>query len=103
MAQSPTVQIEGVPSTSERAFTATFIFSKNVTGFALTDITVGNGTASALTGADGERAYTRTDHADGERVRHGRRRGRRRHGRCEQRQYGSDTGNLDLYRELGNR
>ena len=42
MAQSPTVNIEGVPSTSERAFTATFIFSENVTGFALADIDLGS-------------------------------------------------------------
>ena len=58
MAQSPTVSIEGVPLTSERSFTATFIFSENVTGFAVADITVGNGAASGLTGVDGERAYT---------------------------------------------
>ena len=103
MAQSPTVNIEGVPSTSERAFTATFVFSENVTGFALADITVGNGAASAFTGADGERTYTALITPDGERVRHGRCRGRRRHGQREQRQYGSDTGNLDLYREFGNR
>ena len=54
---APTVTITGVPATSSAPFTATFIFSEAVTGFALGDVEVGNGTASAFT-ATSERVYT---------------------------------------------
>ena len=56
---APTVDIT-VPETSDAPFTATFTFSEAVTGFTLADITVGNGVASALTGGDGDTAYTAT-------------------------------------------
>ena len=45
---APTVAITGVPASSTTAFTATFTFSEDVTGFAVGDITVGNGAASAF-------------------------------------------------------
>ena len=45
---APTVAITGVPASSNAAFTATFTFSEDVTGFAVGDITVGNGAASAF-------------------------------------------------------
>ena len=43
----PTVTITGVPMTSTAAFTATITFLEPVNGFAVGDITVGNGTAPA--------------------------------------------------------
>ena len=43
---APTVTITGVPATSSAPFTATFTFTEAVTGFALGDIGMGNGTAS---------------------------------------------------------
>ncbi len=46
---APTVTISGVPATSMSAFRAIFTFSERVTGFALGDITVGNGAASEFT------------------------------------------------------
>ena len=45
-ATRPSVVIQGVPVTSNSAFTATFVFSSNVTGFILNDISVDNGIAS---------------------------------------------------------
>ncbi len=57
---APTVTITEVPDTSDGPFTATFTFSEPVTGFALGDIAVGNGTASDLTGGDGDTAFTAT-------------------------------------------
>ena len=42
----PTVAITGPAGPVNAAFTATFTFSENVTGFAVGDITVGNGAAS---------------------------------------------------------
>ncbi len=57
---APTVTITEVPETSDGPFTATFTFSEPVTGFALGDIAVGNGTASDLTGGDGDTAFTAT-------------------------------------------
>ena len=45
---APTVAITGVPATSSAPFTARFTFSESVTGFALADIAVGNGAASAF-------------------------------------------------------
>ena len=55
---APTVTITGVPTTSNAAFTATFTFSEDVTGFVAGDITVGNGTASAFTATTADRVYT---------------------------------------------
>ena len=46
---APTVTITGVPTTSNAAFTATFTFSEDVTGFVVGDITLGNATASNFT------------------------------------------------------
>ena len=46
----PTVTITGVPMTSTAAFTATITFLEPVNGFAVGDITVGNGTAAAFHG-----------------------------------------------------
>ena len=54
----PTVTITGVPMTSTAAFTATITFLEPVNGFAVGDITVGNGTASSFTGSDGDTAFT---------------------------------------------
>ena len=50
---APTVTITGVSATSMAAFMATFTFSEGMDGFAVEDIAVGNGTASAFTGLDG--------------------------------------------------
>ena len=55
---APTVTITGVPATSTEAFTATFTFSEDVTGFVAGDITVGNGTASAFAETTADRVYT---------------------------------------------
>ncbi|WP_157673826.1 Ig-like domain-containing protein [Cognaticolwellia beringensis] len=49
----PSVQIQNVPANSKIVFTATFAFSKPVTGFILTDILVGNGIASNFSDVDG--------------------------------------------------
>ena len=54
----PTVTITGVPTTSTAAFTATFTFSEDVTGFTVDDIDVGNGTASAFTATTAGRVFT---------------------------------------------
>lgn len=54
---APTVAIQGVPASTNSSFTATFEFSENVSGFALGDISVGNGTASNFTTVDGN-TYT---------------------------------------------
>ena len=63
----PTVTITGVPMTSTAAFTATITFLEPVNGFAVGDITVGNGTAASFTGSDGETEFTAliTPTADG--------------------------------------
>ena len=55
---APTVTITGVPPASSAAFTATFTFSEDVTGFTVNDIDVGNGTASAFTATTAGRVYT---------------------------------------------
>jgi len=47
-AVAPTVAITGPVSTPTSAFTVTFTFSEDVTGFALGDIAVGNGAASSF-------------------------------------------------------
>ena len=64
----PTVTISDVPGTSSAPFTATITFLEGVTGFAVEDITVGNGAASNFTGSDGGTAFTAriTPAADGE-------------------------------------
>ena len=64
---APTVEITGVPDASTAPFTATITFTEGVSGFAVGDITVGNGTASAFTGSDGGTVYTAliTPTADG--------------------------------------
>jgi type IV secretory pathway VirB9-like protein len=56
---APTVDIQGEPITvnTTAAFTVTFEFSENVTGFVLGDITVGNGAASNFVATDGN-TYT---------------------------------------------
>ena len=46
---APTVTISSVPATSDAPFTATFTFPEAVTGFAVSDITLGNATASSFT------------------------------------------------------
>ena len=51
---APTVTITNVPPTSTAAFPATFTFNEEVTGFALDDITVGNGEASSLQNTSGD-------------------------------------------------
>ena len=63
----PTVTITGVPMTSTADFTATITFLEPVNGFAVGDITVGNGTASSFTGSEGDTAFTAliTPTADG--------------------------------------
>ena len=63
----PTVTITGVPMTSTAAFTATITFLEPVNGFAVGDITVGNGTAASFTGSDGDTVFTAliTPTADG--------------------------------------
>ena len=55
----PTVMITSSTDPTSRAFTATFTFSEDVTGFELTDITVGNGTASNF-GTTSASLYTAT-------------------------------------------
>ena len=55
---APTVAITGVPATSTAAFTATFTFSEDVTGFTVNDIDVDNGAASAFTATTARRVYT---------------------------------------------
>ncbi|MBA6417551.1 hypothetical protein H4J50_16195, partial [Colwellia sp. 6M3] len=45
----PSVQIQNVPASTNIAFTATFAFSEDVSGFAVGDIIVGNGSASSFT------------------------------------------------------
>ena len=64
---APTVAISGVPPTSGAPFTATFTFSEPAYGFSVGDIAVGNGTASAFSGTDGDRTFSAliTPTADG--------------------------------------
>lgn len=56
---SPTVQIQNAPASlsSLSAFSVTFQFSETVTGFALGDVSVGNGSASNFVAVDGD-TYT---------------------------------------------
>ena len=64
---APTVEITDVPTTSNVAFTATFTFSEDVTGFVLSDIALDNATASNFTDTNAP-VYTAliTPEADGE-------------------------------------
>ncbi|WP_203292342.1 Ig-like domain-containing protein [Maricaulis parjimensis] len=62
---APTVTISGPSATQTGAFTATFTFSEDVTGFALADISVGNGSASAFAGSGDSYTATITPAADG--------------------------------------
>ena len=43
---APTLNVQNVPTATNTAFTATFVFSEDVTGFTLDDILVVNGVAS---------------------------------------------------------
>jgi 6-phosphogluconolactonase (cycloisomerase 2 family) len=63
---APTLAITGPSGPVSGAFTATFTFSEDVTGFALGDITVGNGTASDLSGSGTVYTATVTPAADGD-------------------------------------
>ncbi len=56
---APTVVIQNVPADTNAAFTATFEFSEDVTGFAVGDITASNATLSNFTAVDGN-TYTAT-------------------------------------------
>ena len=62
---APTLAITGPSATQTGAFTATFTFSEDVTGFALANITVGNGSASSLAGSGDTYTATITPSADG--------------------------------------
>ena len=55
---APTVTITDVPMDSTGAFTATFTFNEAVNDFIVGDITVGNGTAAAFTGINGDTTFT---------------------------------------------
>ena len=54
----PTVTITGPTDAQNSAFDVTITFSENVTGFEQSDVTIGNGTATAFSGA--EATYTAT-------------------------------------------
>ena len=54
----PSVTITGVPATSSAAFSATFSFSEPVTGFAVEDVIVGNGAASAFSVTTADEVWT---------------------------------------------
>jgi hypothetical protein len=62
---APTVVIAGPAGAQTGAFPVSFTFSETVTGFALGDITVGNGAASVLTGSGSAYTATITPAADG--------------------------------------
>ena len=55
---APTVSIAGPTDTQNGAFDATITFSEDVTGFEQSDVTVGNGTVTALSGSGN--SYTAT-------------------------------------------
>ena len=55
---APTVTITDVPMDSTGPFTATFTFNEAVNDFVVGDITVGNGTAAAFTGMNGDTEFT---------------------------------------------
>ncbi|WP_343165236.1 MULTISPECIES: beta strand repeat-containing protein [Hyphobacterium] len=64
-ATAPTLTITGPAGPVSGAFTATFTFSEDVTGFTLGDITVGNGAGSGLAGSGSVYTATITPAADG--------------------------------------
>ena len=49
---APTVEITGVPETTNAPFTASFAFSEAVSGFTLSDLVLGNASASEFNGSD---------------------------------------------------
>ena len=57
--EGPSVEIQGAPTSTADAFTLTFAFSEDVTGFEIDDITVSNGAASNLQTASAS-SYTAT-------------------------------------------
>ncbi len=61
----PTVTISGPPATQAGPFEVTITFSKPVTGFDQTDITVGNGAAGAFSGSGANYTATITPAATG--------------------------------------
>ena len=61
----PTVTITGVPSDTNAAFTATFTFSEDVTGFAAADVTVTNAAVSNVAGAGASYTATITPTSEG--------------------------------------
>ncbi|MEE2527409.1 Ig-like domain-containing protein, partial [Hyphobacterium sp. HN65] len=63
---APSLAITGPAGPVSAAFTATFTFSEDVTGFELGDITVGNGAASNLSGSATTYTATITPTADGQ-------------------------------------
>ncbi|MEE2527408.1 Ig-like domain-containing protein, partial [Hyphobacterium sp. HN65] len=63
---APTVSITGPAGPVSGAFTASFTFSEAVTGFALGDISVGNGSTSNLSGSGTTYTATITPTADGQ-------------------------------------
>lgn len=63
---APTVSIDMVPSQANSDFTATFIFSENVTGFDLGDISLVNASASNLSGAGANFTATITPDGNGD-------------------------------------
>ena len=62
---APSLVIAGPAGTQVGAFTASFTFSESVSGFALGDIAVGNGAASAFAGSGSAYTATITPAADG--------------------------------------
>lgn len=65
-ATAPTVEIRDAPaSANDTAFSVTFVFSEEVTGFTIEDITVGNATVSDFVTVDGT-TYTATITPDGD-------------------------------------
>ena len=62
---APTVVITGPSMVQTGAFSVSFTFSEDVTGFALANISVGNGTASDLAGSGTSYTATITPSADG--------------------------------------
>ncbi|MEE2527405.1 Ig-like domain-containing protein, partial [Hyphobacterium sp. HN65] len=62
----PTLSISGPSGPVSGAFTASFTFSEDVTGFTLGEISVGNGSASNLQGSGSFYTATITPTADGQ-------------------------------------
>jgi hypothetical protein len=64
-ASAPTIVLTTATSTANGAFTVTAVFSAAVTGFDLADVTVGNGSASAISGTGASDSFTVTPAAEG--------------------------------------